>query len=611
MRIKLTLYKLRLMLLLLLCGIAIAAQAQAPYFRIVNGIPQLPVVADPSAVSSPLPGAMIYSTADSKVLLYNGKSWESFNSVNLPVTTGSKAYFTVVNGIPCLPVKPVLTGTSLSGDVFFPTTGGGLYVNSGTSWNKSVDYASVGSPANATTKIGTSATMTGGFKLPVLSAAPAGVTKGAVYISTTTKDLMFYDGAAWQQAYWATCPPIADGVLMDGDWSSLTHLDGSYSYYQRDGVAETGTFFRWYIADDAAGTNAVQDGNTVTWTGFTPARNGKYLKFEVAPQIAGKVYGLAQSTPWTKLFICPPQAQAPFFDPINVNYNAPFSFEVGYSYFDKEENPEGTSIVKWYISDDNLGTNKTLKYTGKPYSYTYNMADNNKWLSAGIIPVATAGYLTGDEIFTPYFQIKDCPPQVWPSINGDFATCKIPFSDGGYSYYDKEGSAENTVAVAYRWFLSATAGGTSVQNLSTLQSYTYTYSSTDDGKYLNLGVKVASLTPYTTSDEVIASGLLKNCPPQVSGIFISGTLTVGQTLTAGYAYYDREGDAEGASTYQWYQATSAAGAGQTPISGATSATYTLVAGNSGKFIGVGVTPKATAGYSAGIESTGFTATAIP
>ncbi|MBO5179324.1 MAG: BspA family leucine-rich repeat surface protein, partial [Clostridia bacterium] len=59
---------------------------------------------------------------------------------------------------------------------------------------------------------------------------------------------------------------------------------------------------------------------------------------------------------------------------------------------------------------------------------------------------------------------------------------------------------------------------------------------------------------------------------------ISGTTTVGQTLTALY-----ETESDGAVTYQWWRGSEA-----TPISGETKSTYKLVAADAGKYIGVTV-----------------------
>lgn len=93
-----------------------------------------------------------------------------------------------------------------------------------------------------------------------------------------------------------------------------------------------------------------------------------------------------------------------------------------------------------------------------------------------------------------------------------------------------------------------------------------------------------------------------NKVPVASGVDFTGTLQVGQTLTATYTYSDFEGNTEFGTTYQWYRASNGAGAGRTAIGGATNATYTTTVADNGFFIAVGVTPRANAGASPGVEA---------
>lgn len=92
-----------------------------------------------------------------------------------------------------------------------------------------------------------------------------------------------------------------------------------------------------------------------------------------------------------------------------------------------------------------------------------------------------------------------------------------------------------------------------------------------------------------------------NLRPTSTFVSISGSLEVGQTLFGNYNYYDRDGDPEGGSTYQWYRADKAQEAGAIPIEGADSTTYTLQLEDGGKHISFEVTSKASSGVSPGIQ----------
>ncbi|MDR6988618.1 hypothetical protein J2Y66_003122 [Paenarthrobacter nitroguajacolicus] len=133
------------------------------------------------------------------------------------------------------------------------------------------------------------------------------------------------------------------------------------------------------------------------------------------------------------------------------------------------------------------------------------------------------------------------------------------------------------VTLAYQWFRSgiAVTGATSA---------TYTLAAADLGKTMTVRV-TGSKTGFTTAAKTsaataaIAAGTLTAPVPT-----ISGTKTVGSTLTATPGAW---GPAPVALTYQWFRGSAA-------ISGATSATYKLVAADKGSAIKVRVTGTKTA-----------------
>ena len=107
-----------------------------------------------------------------------------------------------------------------------------------------------------------------------------------------------------------------------------------------------------------------------------------------------------------------------------------------------------------------------------------------------------------------------------------------------------------------------------------------------------------------------------NAAPTFTSATISGEAKVGLQLTAaGVGYSDTESDPAGSPQYQWMICGTADGI-YTDISGATQATYTLLAVDNGKYIKVRVTPVATSGTLTGtaVQSTAVrpvTATAAP
>lgn len=107
------------------------------------------------------------------------------------------------------------------------------------------------------------------------------------------------------------------------------------------------------------------------------------------------------------------------------------------------------------------------------------------------------------------------------------------------------------------------------------------------------GVYTGSYT-YTDAD----LDLENNEPPQALDLNISGTPEVTQVQTASFTFYSPNLYTAGTHTYQWYRADDTLGTNEAQIAGATSITYTTVAGDIGKVLSVDVTVVQTATGSA-------------
>jgi len=625
MRIKITFYGLRLMAMLLLwCGAMVTMQAQNNYFSILKGLPHLPVFANTAAVPTTAltPGAMIYSTADATAMIYSGQFWDTFCTLQPALTTGAYPQFTVSGGVPYLPVfktTDITSTTGQAGALYYPSNASGVRINNSAGWFSPATLAATPT-TNAYMMAGKLTGLTGGVAFPVLAADPtvSSTDVGAIYINSTDKTLHVYNGTSWASVA-CTCPPIATGVFIDGDVvnvTSSTSFNGCYAYYQKSNVAEltSSTILQWYLASDTTAVSSPLANSTSTWTGYTDAIDGKYLKFVVYPKASGLVLGAPAASYWLLLHNCPPVAGAAVLSGVDTTFTATSqALPISYSYYDKENNPEGSSVLAYYTYTDAAATQgKTLLSSGtSTYTYTYSYTDDGKYLQAAVTPKASVGYSTGATVYTPTILIHNCPPQAGGVLlepaDRTFSTLSQVLSVS-FSYFDKEGNTEGANVV--NWYRADDVAGTTNRILlgtsTSGTTYTYTYTDTDNGKYL-----LADVTPKATGGNnnsatvTSATVYIWNCPPQVTGVLVNGTLTVGQALTAGYAYYDSEGDPEGTSLFQWYRDNVS-----TPISGATSSSYTLTSSDTGHTIGVGVTPKASKGNSTGAQGAGFTATTI-
>jgi hypothetical protein len=122
---------------------------------------------------------------------------------------------------------------------------------------------------------------------------------------------------------------------------------------------------------------------------------------------------------------------------------------------------------------------------------------------------------------------------------------------------------------------------------------TYTLLSSDVGKYVEFRVIPVASVPPTTGTSTY-SGPTAQIPPDsypvASSVMITGNSTIGQILTGSYVYSDAGSHAESGSQYVWLSATTATGT-YSPITGATSLTYTVSSTDAGTYIKFQVTPQ--------------------
>ena len=92
-----------------------------------------------------------------------------------------------------------------------------------------------------------------------------------------------------------------------------------------------------------------------------------------------------------------------------------------------------------------------------------------------------------------------------------------------------------------------------------------------------------------------------NVPPLALDVTITGIVKVAEILRVSYTYFDLEHNPESGTSIQWYVASDTTGGPVTTITNATNNTYLVTAANQGKFLRVGITPRASAGASPGSE----------
>jgi hypothetical protein len=149
-------------------------------------------------------------------------------------------------------------------------------------------------------------------------------------------------------------PPVAADVRITGSAQAGGTLTGSYTYSDADNDPEGNSQFRWYRSEDAVfdeGDSAIPGAISRNYTA-QPADATKYLFFEVTPvALSGLTNGAPARSGAT--------AQIASNDPPTANgVSVSGTAQVGagltgsYVYNDADGDPEGASFFRWYRSND-------------------------------------------------------------------------------------------------------------------------------------------------------------------------------------------------------------------------------------------------------------------
>jgi len=166
-----------------------------------------------------------------------------------------------------------------------------------------------------------------------------------------------------------------------------------------------------------------------------------------------------------------------------------------------------------------------------------------------------------------------------------------------YEYFDPEGDAQVTPP-AYKWYTANTPQGTGSAQIAGAVSDTFTTRFAEGGKYIRVAVSPRDASGFGP-DSFSVWKYVNDEPVLMNFQAINethpGVFAVGETVKADYDYSDKESDAEGVHTWQWYSNTTASWTGAAPIPGATQDDFTITSDQLNDFIALQAIPKATEG----------------
>ena len=406
---------MKTLILLFIClALGIGVQAQTDYFRVVNGIPYMPVLANSSGINAPAVGAVFFSTEDSQPYLYTGSAWESICSSTAPLQDNEVDWFRVIEGIPVLPLHNADTITEAAdpGTTFYAGSGG-LRVSDGSSWKSMYIYATTDNvTVNSDVKMGVVNSQRGMVVIPVLNTEPSAVEAGAFYFDSASSDLRIYDGSAWINIDCGACPPQATGIQIIGSVVDGFTF-GGYTYYDKDGRTESAPAdYRWFLsADENGGGTATELSEESSYT-FTPDSEdiGKYLNLGIKVHTGSGTFTKSDEGIGSVLLeACPPQVTGVM---ISGSAATGYSFG-GYTYYDKDGPTEGAPAdYRWFLSTEEGTGMVTELSTESTYTHLYSSSQDGLYLNLGITVYAGGGALIKSEEAIASVHLSDCPPMV-------------------------------------------------------------------------------------------------------------------------------------------------------------------------------------------------------
>lgn len=537
-----------------------------------------------TAISMPVAGMVIFNTDINCLSFYNGTTWKSLCSNTAPVASN-----VTQNGT--ARVNQILTCSY----TYFDAEGD-IEGNTAFKWYRSDNPdGSMSTVISGATDV--SYTLTAGdigkyIRSAVIPIAKSGILVGSPVVASSLIGPI------------SDIPPLASNVTQLGVSQVGQVITGSYSYFDSDGDIEGNSILKWYRSDNSDGSSpTLISGITGTNYTLTNADIGKYIGFAVVP--VAKTGTSQGSEVIVSTFSGPVADNAPVAKNVTQSGTtaAGETLTGSYTYFDANNDLEGTSVFKWFRSEGSDGASPTLISGANGISYTLTNNDIGKCIGFSVTPFASTGTLSGAEVVANPFAgpVADNAP-VADNVTQIGTTQVSQALTISYSYSDADGDPEGTSA--FQWYRSSSSSGSSATAISGATARTYTLTNNDIGQYIGCSVRPVASSGTLLGRAVISSifsGPVLDNPPVVTNVIQNGVPTVGEILTGSYTYYDANDDIEGASIFKWYRSDNSDGSSPTLISGANGSSYTLSNNDIGKYIGFSVTPKANTGLSPGVE----------
>jgi uncharacterized protein (TIGR02145 family) len=201
--------------------------------------------------------------------------------------------------------------------------------------------------------------------------------------------------------------PFASGVSITGTAAQGNLLTGNYTFNGGSGTENgAGSTYIWQSATSSTGTNAqtiaIPDGGFAFDKTLVPTFTeiNKYVRFGVnAKDNASVTASSFVYSDWIGPIILGQEA-APIAK--NVTYNSKpavgLPLTASYTYYDANNDAEGTSVFQWYTANNAIGTGKTPISGANAKQFTPTDAQDGLYIGLGVTAKALTGTITGTEV---------------------------------------------------------------------------------------------------------------------------------------------------------------------------------------------------------------------
>lgn len=199
--------------------------------------------------------------------------------------------------------------------------------------------------------------------------------------------------------------PVATDVVISGSNTHGSLLTGNYTYVDNGG-AEGTSLYKWFRADDSLGTNKQEISGATSHSYIVATADlNKWLFFRVMPVSVIVITDgdWVESAAFVIQNNTVPEAQDVEVDDYTVRVGD--TVTGSYVYFDADGDLEGTSLLYWYIADDEFGLNEHI-YAYYVDNTVFEPIHEGKYFRFAVVPVAQTGVSPGLKVYSsPYGEI--------------------------------------------------------------------------------------------------------------------------------------------------------------------------------------------------------------